>query len=154
MKPNVTLFTGRFVRVFIFFIYIFCSIFINMNPFRYRGNRRRPGAHGEMPVNWIILFLLLFHKNLPLTIFQLVCRMCSPLRFFTFYEHLRAHLRSVHAIRDLSREQISLYESYPGSRNEMRHFVSNTRQGGARQASQNDNVLPSMISNAVSVGKC
>lgn len=44
------------------------------------------------------------------------CRRCYNLPGFRNYNGLRAHLRAMHGISQLSPEELSLYETYPGSR--------------------------------------
>lgn len=41
--------------------------------------------------------------------------MCRQHQFFVYYDDLRDHLRNVHKIRDVPREMLRMYESFPGS---------------------------------------
>lgn len=45
-----------------------------------------------------------------------VCRRCLTQPSFRTYEHLRGHLRAIHSIRQLSNDDLPLYETFPGSR--------------------------------------
>lgn len=53
---------------------------------------------------------------------QLICRICHPHRFFSFFEHLRGHLRAEHNIRNVSSVELSLYENYVGARRDMQRY--------------------------------
>lgn len=44
------------------------------------------------------------------------CRRCVHMPQFSSYNMLRAHLRAVHRVPQLSNDDLSLYEVYPGSR--------------------------------------
>lgn len=45
-----------------------------------------------------------------------VCRRCLTQPSFRTYDHLRGHLRAIHSIRQLSNDDLPLYEAFPGSR--------------------------------------
>lgn len=48
--------------------------------------------------------------------FQFICRRCAEPTYLVSYDDLRAHLRARHRVKDLLNSEISLYETYPGSR--------------------------------------
>lgn len=92
-----------------------------------------------------------------LTILQLVCRICRPHRFYSFFEHLRGHLRAEHNIRNVSSVELSLYENYVGARRDMQRYQAALNRIDAGQRRQNapafDQNMGEVVAQMVAEGK-